>query len=60
MKNASVSGSGAFSLNRLQSRDVAWMEICTRVSAIPRDFAEGIKDLACGVIAVTTTPKLGR
>lgn len=49
-----------FTLNRLQPADIAWMEVYTRPSMVPIDFAEGIKDPACGVVAVMTKRKLGR
>lgn len=49
-----------FGLNRVQPRDIAWMEIYVRPSMVPIDFAEGIKDPACGVVAVMTKRKLGR
>lgn len=49
-----------FSLNRLQPRDIAWVEVYTRSSVIPVEFMEGVQNRACGVVAVMTKRRLGR
>jgi hypothetical protein len=49
-----------FRINRLQPKDIAWIEVYTRPTQLPAEFQVTTKGQSCGVVAIMTKWKIAK